>query len=80
MPQKLEWKLEQDHFLKGYMNELQLIPIYGVFFASIESGLVVKKKRISYQFLFKNSFQSSFQNSFQKVQMNHHPVVSNVNW
>ena len=27
MPRKLERKLERDHFLKGYMYELQLIPI-----------------------------------------------------
>ena len=70
MPRKLEWKLERDHFLKGHMYELQLIPIFGAFFVPIESGLVIKNERISFQFSFQNSFQFSFQFSghflFQK--------------
>ena len=59
MPRKVEWKLEWGHILKGYMYELQLIPIFGAFFVPIESGLGVKKKRLSFQFSFQNSFQET---------------------
>ena len=53
------------------MYELQLIPIFGAFFVPIESGLVVKKKRISFQF----SFQNSFQNLFQKKSVELPPCI-----